>query len=175
MPTRVRVLTSRRFRFTALFTSVAMLIASIAASIALSDGQVARAGGGWSFSRKEACFMRKINRARRSRGRHSLNWDRQAGYVARRHARTMASHGYVFHDANLGQVITRWRRLGQNSGKGSGCRGLFWAFMRSSAHRSNILGRWRHMGVGVDRAGGRVYVQQIFEHRRDPGNIWHRP
>jgi uncharacterized protein YkwD len=119
--------------------------------------------------------MRKINRARRSHGRRSLAWDKQAGYVARRHARSMANHGYVFHDGNLGQVITRWRMLGQNSGKGAGCRELFRAFMRSPAHRSNVLGRWRHMGVGVDKAGGRVYVQQIFEHRRDPGNIWHRP
>jgi uncharacterized protein YkwD len=119
--------------------------------------------------------MRKINRARRSHGRRSLSWDKQAGFVARRHARAMANHGYVFHDGNVGQVITRWRKLGQNSGKGAGCHGLFRAFMRSPAHRSNVLGRWRHMGVGVDKAGGRVYVQQIFEHRRDPGNIWHRP
>ncbi len=119
--------------------------------------------------------MRKINRTRRARGHRALDRDRQAGYVARRHARAMANHGYVFHDADLGRVITRWRRLGQNSGKGSGCRQLFRAFIRSAGHRSNILGRWRHMGVGVVRAGGRVYVQQVFEHRRDPGNIWRRP
>jgi uncharacterized protein YkwD len=119
--------------------------------------------------------MRRINRARQSRGRRGLDWDKQAGYVARKHARSMASSGYVFHDPNLGQVITRWRALGQNSGKGSSCRELFRAFMRSSGHRRNILGHWRHMGVGVETAYGRVYVQQVFEHRRDPGNIWHRP
>ena len=175
MPTCARALPGRRFRFVAVFTSLAVLIAPLAASFAFSGGDVARAGGSWRFNRRERCFMRKINRARRARGDRALDWDRQAGYVARRHARAMANHGFVFHDADLGRVITRWRRLGQNSGKGSGCRRLFRAFMRSAGHRSNVLGRWRHMGVGAVRAGGRVYVQQVFEHRRDPGNIWRRP
>lgn len=175
MPTRAHAFTGRRFRLTAVFTSLAVLIATSAAFMAFSGGEVARAGSSWSFNRKERCFMRKINRARRARGRGSLDRDKQVGYVARRHARSMANHGYVFHDADLGRVITRWRRLGQNSGMGSGCRRLFRAFMRSSGHRSNILGRWRHMAVGAVRSGGRVYVQQVFEHRRDPGNIWGRP
>jgi cysteine-rich secretory family protein len=175
MPTRAHAFTGRRFWFTAVFTSLAVLIAPLAASIAFSGGDVARARSSWHFNRKERCFMRKINRARRARGHRALDRDRQAGYVARRHARAMANHGYVFHDADIGRVITRWRRLGQNSGKGSGCRQLFRAFFRSAGHRRNILGRWRHMGVGVVRAGGRVYVQQVFEHRRDPGNIWRRP
>jgi uncharacterized protein YkwD len=175
MPTRAHTSSGYSFWFPVVFTSVAVLIAPMVAPIALRSAQVAHAGGSWSFTRKEACFMRKINRARRSHGRQGLNWDRQAGFVARKHARNMADHGYIFHDADLGRVITRWRRLGQNSGKGAGCRQLFRAFMHSSGHRSNILGRWRHMGVGVARRDGRVYVQQVFEHRRDPGNIYRRP
>ena len=175
MPTRAHAFTGRRFRLTALFTSLAVLIAPLAASIAFDGGDVARARGSWHFNHKERCFMRKINRARRARGRGALDRDRQAGYVARRHARAMANHGYVFHDGDLGRVITRWRRLGQNSGKGASCRQLSRAFIRSAGHRSNILGRFRYMGVGVVRAGGRVYVQQVFEHWRDPGNIWRRP
>ena len=175
MPSRAHAYTSRRFRLAAVVTSVAVLIAPLAAPIAFRGSDVARARGSWHFHRKEKCFMHKINRARHARGRRVLDPDKQAGYVARKHARAMANRGYVFHDPDLGRVITRWRRLGQNSGKGSGCRQLFRAFMRSAGHRSNILSRWRHMGVGVVRAGGRVYVQQVFEHRRDPGNIWRRP
>jgi uncharacterized protein YkwD len=152
-----------------------VLIAPLTASIAFRGSDVARARSSWHFNRKERCFMRKINHARRSRGRRALDRDKQAGYVARRHARAMANHGYVFHDPDLGRVITRWRALGQNSGKGAGCRGLFRAFMRSAGHRSNVLGRWRHLGVGVVRSSGRVYVQQVFEYRRNPGNIWGRP
>jgi uncharacterized protein YkwD len=175
MPTRAHASNRGSFWFAVVLTSVAVLIAPMIVPIALRGTQVAHAGSRWSFTRKEACFMRKINRARRSHGRRSLNWDRQAGYVARKHARAMARHGYIFHDGDLGRVITRWRRLGQNSGKGAGCRQLFRAFMRSAGHRRNVLGRWRHMGVGVSRRNGRVYVQQVFEHRRDPGNIWGRP
>ena len=97
------------------------------------------------------------------------------GYVARRHARTMASQRAVYHDYSVGQKVTRWRRLGQNTGRGRRCKGIFRSFMHSSAHRSNIFGRWRHVGVGTYRAGGRLYVQQLFESRRNPGNIYSYP
>jgi uncharacterized protein YkwD len=133
------------------------------------------AGGGWSFNRTEQCLMRKINKTRRRHGRPGLYWDRQIGFVARRHANSMAANGYVFHDGNLGQEITRWRSLGQNSGAGFGCRNLHRAFMRSSSHRYNILAGWRHIGVGVERRNGRVYVQEVFESRYDPGNVYRYP
>lgn len=129
----------------------------------------------WSFNRSEQCLMRKINRARRSRGLQALNWDKQIGYVARRHAATMASSRSVWHDGYLGQRVTRWRRLGQNTGRGGKCRWIFKSFMRSSGHRSNILGRWRHVGVGTSWGGGSLYVQQVFESRRDPGNVYSYP
>ncbi len=119
--------------------------------------------------------MRKINRKRANRGRRRLHRDRQLGVVARRHARRMADARAMFHDLRLGRKITRWRRLGQNTGRGGACRGLFRAFWRSYHHRGNILGRWRFMGVGTERRGGRIYVQQVFEARRDPGNVWHYP
>lgn len=133
------------------------------------------ASSGWSFSRAEKCLMRKTNNRRAGNGRRKLSWDKQLGYVARRHARYMASNRTVVHDGNLGSKVTRWRALAQNSGSAGGCRRVFRAFWNSSGHRSNILARWRHMGVGVDRAGGKVWVQHIFERRRDPGNIWNKP
>jgi uncharacterized protein YkwD len=87
----------------------------------------------------------------------------------------MATNRAVYHDANMGNEITRWTRLGQNTGAGRNCKALFRSFMRSSSHRSNILGSWRHMAVGTEYAGGKLFVQQIFENRRDPGNIYHWP
>ena len=132
-------------------------------------------GGGWRFNSTEQCLMRKINRSRRRHGLAGLNWDRQVGYVARRHARSMAANGYVFHDGNLGSQITRWRSLGQNSGAGFSCRNLHRAFWRSIGHRYNILGGWRHVGVGVERRNGRIYVQEVFESRYDPGNVYRYP
>jgi uncharacterized protein YkwD len=87
----------------------------------------------------------------------------------------MARTAGVSHDPRLTRKVTRWRSLGQNSGMGKRCRGLFRAFWRSSGHRSNILGRWRFVGVGVRRSNKRLYVQQIFEYRSNPGNIYGHP
>ena len=119
--------------------------------------------------------MRKINKARARQGLVRLERDRQVGVVARRHAKSMANNSSVFHDYNMHQEITHWKALGQNSGAGFGCRSLFRAFMRSSSHRANILGRWRFMGVGVERRNGRIFVQEVFEWRYNPGNVYRYP
>jgi uncharacterized protein YkwD len=137
-------------------------------------------GGGkesakYRYRGSEKCFMRKVNRVRASHGQRRLNWDKQLGYVARRHARTLANQGGVWHDQNLGRRVTRWRTLGQNTGAGGKCRRLFRSFMASAPHRANILGHWRFIGVGTKWKGHRLYVQTIFESRRNPGNVWSWP
>lgn len=129
----------------------------------------------YRYNKSEKCFMRKVNRARAQNGQRRLNWDKQLGYVARRHANVMANHGGVWHDQNLGRRVTRWRSLGQNTGAGGRCRKLFKSFMASAPHRANILGRWRFIGVGTQWKGKRLYVQTIFEWRRNPGNVWSWP
>lgn len=151
------------------------LVPSAAALPAAEGSATASGSRGYRFNHPEKCFMRKINGVRRRHGMRSLNWDPHIGYVARRHAYAMASSGDAYHDYSLGQKVTRWRRLGQNSGRGGKCRRLFRSFMRSSVHRSNIFGRWRHVGVGATWSGGRLYVQQIFESRLNPGNIYSYP
>lgn len=157
-------------------TRLAVLAAILGVMLVLPAGRwdvpEAKASSSFSFTDKERCFMKKINAKRKARGLRALNWDLQVGQVARRHARQISAERVLRHDSNYGQEITRWRRLGQNTGIGSTCRSLFRSFWRSDKHRSNILGRWRHMGVGVSKAGGRLYVQQVFESRRDPGNIY---
>ena len=134
-----------------------------------------RTSEGFHFKRVERCFMRKINRRRAARDLRRLRWDRQLGFVARRHARSMARAGGVRHDGWLRSKVTNWRTLGQNSGSGGRCRSLFRAFWRSPHHRGNILGRWRYLAVGGVRRGGTLYVQQVFEYRSNPGNIWGWP
>ena len=129
----------------------------------------------YRYRAAEKCFMRKINDARAAHGRRRLNWDKQLGYVARRHARTMARQGGVWHDQNLTHRVTRWRSLGQNTGAGGKCPRLFRSFMASAPHRANILGRFRFVGVGTTWKNHRLYVQQVFESRRDPDNVWSWP
>ena len=129
----------------------------------------------YGFTSAEICFMRKINGVRQRNGLGPLRWDKQMGYVARKHARQMSNNGNVYHDENMGSEITRWRRLGQNTGGGRSCRSLSRSFMRSPSHRANILGAWKYIGVGTANRGSKVYVQQIFENYDDPGNVYHFP
>jgi uncharacterized protein YkwD len=154
-----------------------MLIALLLASFDVVGAPVSEAGRRerYSFKKVEKCMMRKINHRRKTHGRGRLAWDRQLGYVGRKHAKSMARNRGIRHDANLGSEVTRWRALGQNVGVGNRCKGLFKAFWNSSSHRANILGHWNHVGVGSERAGGRIYVHHIFEHRRNPGNIYSYP
>ena len=142
---------------------------------AAQEGVAKRSHGSFHFRWVERRFMKKINRRRSARGLSRLRWDRQMGFVARRHARAMASAGRVSHDGWLAARVTHWSALGQNSGRGYTCRSVFRAFWRSPSHRSNILGRWRYMAVGVKRRRGQIFVQQVFEYRSNPGNIWGLP
>ena len=94
---------------------------------------------------------------------------------ARRHARQMATNNSVYHDGNMGNEITRWRRLAQNTGAGRNCKSLFRSFMQSPSHRTNIIGAWRFMAVGIEYRNGKIFTQHIFENRENPGNIYHWP
>ena len=123
----------------------------------------------------EKCMIKKINGARARHGLRRLDTDKQIAYVARRHARTMARRNVVFDDANLPSKVTRWRSLAANDGEGPSCRRTFKALMHDSAHRANIMGNYNFVGVGTHKRGRWVFVSQIFEWRRNPGNRWHYP
>lgn len=155
--------------------SVMLVMPSSNALVPSDGGAGSSLSRRYGFSRPEKCLMKRINGARRSHGMRALDWDPHIGYVARRHAYTMASARSAYHDSQLGQKVTRWRRLGQNTGRGGKCRRIFRSFMHSSTHRANIFGRWRHIGVGTRWSGGVLYVQQIFESRLNPGNIYSYP
>ena len=155
--------------------AVASAVAFPVAPVGAAELEKATGASNWQFSSVEQCFMERINDRRASNGKGRLSWDKQLGYVARRHAQRIAGARTIAHDYNMGEEITRWNRLGQNTGGGRGCKSLARSFWNSSTHRANILGTWRHIGVGVASSGGRIYVQQIFESRRDPGNIYSYP
>ena len=138
----------------------------------LSESELVKS---YSFSKGERCFLKKINDLRHRKGKRRLDADKQLGYVARRHARGMARNGSIYHDGDLGSTVTRWRRLGQNVGRGGGCKSVFRAFKSSSAHRANILGTWKHVGVGFERRGGSIFVMHIFQSKRNPGNVYKYP
>jgi uncharacterized protein YkwD len=158
-----------------LATCVSCLIAFTSVSI-IAGGREAEANGiSYRFKRAERCLMRRINRVRARHGLRRFEDDRQLAYVARQHAVSMSGTGGVYHDPNISWKVTRWRRLGQNTGRGRSCRSLSNAFLHSSVHRQHILGHFRYLGIGTEKRGGRLYVQELFESKRDPGNVYHYP
>ena len=137
----------------------------------------AATGSCWSYKASEKKLARKLNRARARQGRRWLHLDPQLSQVARKHARTMSTLRLIFHDfTKLRRRVTRWEALGENVAVGSAVRGIHRAFMRSDKHRSNVMWRsFRHVGVGVRRAAGRMWVTVVFESRRDPGTTLPSP
>lgn len=136
---------------------------------------VQHTGGGFTFNRKERCFMKKINESRAAHGLGPAEVDPQLGYVARLHAKEIARNQSVYHDDRFGERVTNWYRLGQNTGRGSTCRQLHRAYMDDPTHREIILGDWNFIGVGIATYNGRIYNQELFESARNPGNIYNTP
>jgi uncharacterized protein YkwD len=105
----------------------------------------------------------------RHRAQHDLVKLRKKDCVqhfAVRQARRMARQQRMFHQ-DLGPVMRRCRlsRAGENVAVGyrSGRSVVNAGWMRSPGHRANILDRrFRMMGIGARRAGGRWYVAQVF-------------
>ena len=145
--TNMTKLTSRRRTSRIVLAGVAMLVTLLLAAC-LTSGQDA--------------VLRELNSDRRAHGLSSLPAHGTLNSKAQAWAQKMAREGRLSH-SNLASGAPRcWRRLGENVGYGSSAASVQDAFMRSSGHRTNVLGRWTDVGVGYAKAGSRVYVVQVF-------------
>ncbi len=132
----------------------------------------------WRFRAAETAMVQRINAARNLRGDAALRLDRELSRVARVHSRAMISRNSVYHSPQqvLARRLTNWNVLGENVGAGGSILALHKAFMDSPDHRGNVLyDPFRHVGVGVVRSGGRMWVTVLFESRRDPGTTLRMP
>jgi uncharacterized protein YkwD len=130
------------------------------------------ATGCWQYKPTERRFALLLNRARARQGVPKLHLDPQLSKVARRHSWEMRAKGDLYHTPLrvLGRRITRWRVLAENIGVGSSVRSLHRAFMGSAFHKANILlAGFRHVGVGVQRRNGKMWVTVVFEAASNPG------
>jgi uncharacterized protein YkwD len=110
---------------------------------------------------------RKINRTRERRDLRRLKVSDRMQDYAKDHAEDMARQGTIFHDARLAvEVLLGASCWGENVGYTSAsdaADSLHTLFMHSAGHRENILRRrWTHMGIGVEKRNGRVYVVERF-------------
>jgi|ERR1051326_1005596 len=110
-------------------------------------------------------MLHKMNSARVDHGAARLSMSRRLVHSAKHHSRSMASRGYIFHTRSLSTYLRgmSWRIAGENVGAGDSVDSLYKAFMHSSEHRRNILrSSFHHVGVGMVRRGGYLWVTVIF-------------
>jgi uncharacterized protein YkwD len=105
-----------------------------------------------------------INETRVARGVSPLRISDRLSLVAHRHSAEMASRRALFHSSCLPcEIDGRWRKLGENIGVGVDYGQVHEALMDSAPHQRHILDpRYRRVGVGIVRRGGRVWVTEIF-------------
>ncbi len=110
-------------------------------------------------------MLRWMNSARSNNGSVVLDRGWRLREMADAHSKQMANAGRIFHTVSLGSKLTfvSWNVAGENVGAGGTMRALYDAFMKSDAHRDNILGRgFRRVGIGVYAHDGFLWVTLIF-------------
>jgi uncharacterized protein YkwD len=130
---------------------------------------VAAAEPAAAFDRRatESTLLKIINHARAARGLNSLRLNAALDRAALTHSREMLSHQYFSHLSaagggycgrllRAGYSRSGWRSwtasevIGWGAGTLGTPRAIFRSWMRSSVHRSLLLGRrWRDVGVGA--------------------------
>lgn len=154
-----------------------VVITAVAAAMVLSPSLSATAGTSgdnscWRTKTSERDFARKMNAARDKAGVQRLRMDPELSKAARSHTQAMAKKDVLYHTPTerLKWKVTNWRVLGENVGVGGDVSSLHRAFMNSAGHRANIeYGTFKHVGVGVKRANGKMWVTVIFEAETNPG------
>jgi uncharacterized protein YkwD len=150
----------------------ALLPAATASAQASGDNQC------WTYKDSERGFARKMNAERTGAGLGKLSLDPELSKAARVHTNEMIRRDELFHTSNahLRERVTNWILLGENVGVGGSVRSLHEAFMNSPAHRDNVMHvTYRHVGIGVRKANGRMWVTIIFEAVTDPGTTLDMP
>lgn len=149
-----------------------MLLPFTAATAASADNPC------WQYKTSERGFAKKINAARSATGKGKLSIDPELSRAARKHTWEMVHKDLLHHTAESAfrRRVTNWSQLGENVGVGGTVDSLHVAFMNSPAHRDNILYKnYRHVGIGVVRKNGRMWVTVIFEAQTDPGTTLSMP
>lgn len=113
----------------------------------------------------EGTMFASINSARSSNGLVPLESHSTLVSYSRRHSEEMLATDSIYHSSSseLTSLVSGWKRIGENVGRGPDASAIFNAFMGSSGHRANILGDFTHMGVGTaEDPDGVLYVTIVF-------------
>ncbi len=108
-----------------------------------------------------------INQARGANGLAPLQFNSMLHFKAQAWAEQLSRQGYLSHSRLTdGNWSTTWTALGENVGMAWSQEQAMDAFMRSPAHRANILSRvYNKVGTGVAQSpDGRIWFVQEFMH-----------
>ena len=150
--------------------AVAMAIVAALLLTLLPQGNPAQAIDDRSLNEIRKGFERRINTARDKRDLRNLKVNDVIQKWAQKHAEDMADAKTEYHDANLLGEVNKVTKIvwwyGENVGRSTSdtsAKTLHKMFMGSSGHRANILkSRATHMGIGVAKRKGYVYVVERF-------------
>lgn len=105
----------------------------------------------------------EMNADRRENGRRTLPTHAALNRKAEAWADKLAQDNRLSHSTLTSGLPSCWRGVGENVGYGSSIPAVQSAYMKSTAHRANILNtKWDYVGVGSATRGSRVFTVQVF-------------
>ncbi len=125
--------------------------------------------------RAERNLFAAVNQARRAQGLTPLRWDESLATAARRHAKVMAERGSAQHgfegepslSARAKQAGAHFSWLSENVIQGPSTEFIHARFMKSPAHRANILDRdMDSIGIGVVGQRGQLFAVEDLSQAR---------
>ncbi|MGI8755921.1 MAG: CAP domain-containing protein [Acidimicrobiales bacterium] len=130
----------------------------------LAGVAVVALAGCWGSNQDQELNL--VNRARSANQRAAVRGDDAAMGKAQAWTRHMARTGVLEHTGGGGRIdtsgLTGWCSAAENVSQGTNLQTVTDAFLRSPAHRANLLGNYDRAGMGVVRVGNVVWVTQIF-------------
>lgn len=117
-----------------------------------------------AMTKADKQMRRLINAERLEVGENRLKMADKLVWLAKGHSRKMAADETIYHNKKLpGALPFKNVWWGENVGLGNSVISLHKLFMRSDAHRANVLGsHFKRVGVGVVNSDGRTYVTVVF-------------
>lgn len=107
-------------------------------------------------------LVARINAVRAQHGLGPLQVRPDLARHARAHSASMSRQQNLFHTASF-RVLCCWSSISENVAVNRTARAAHRSLMSSAPHRANILDpSKRAVGVGVVRAGGMLWVTQVF-------------
>jgi uncharacterized protein YkwD len=124
-----------------------------------------------SHSGPERNLFESLNSERRKQGLHTLKWNRALATAARRHAQEMSKRKSLEHrlpgepslPARATKAGVKFVSISENIVRSASAHDAHGQFMKSPAHRANVLDRdMDSVGVGVAKRGGELFVVEDF-------------